>query len=113
MPTDKVFPMHRTRTSRRSYPIASLAFILAIAPACAATAGHKAPCAASPQGTAGANTVFRPVFGAAPTRPLFLSGYAGVNYASGAPRAVLSPTGYTDRPGHPFGFLFGRHASGR
>ena len=58
------------------------------------------------------NTVFRPVYGAAPTRPLFLSGYAGVNYAAGAPRAVLSPTGYADRPGHPFGFLFGRHAFG-
>ena len=105
--------MHRTRPPRRSCPIASLALVLAIAPACAATAGPKAPCAASPQGSAGANTVYRPVYGAAPTRPLFLSGYAGVNYAAGAPGAVLSPTGYDDRPSRPFGFLFGRHASGR
>ena len=105
--------MHRTRPLRRSCPIASLALILIIAPACAATTGPKAPCAASPQGSAGASTVYRPVYGASPTRPLFLSGYAGVNYAAGAPRAVLSPTGYAERPGHPFGFLFGRHASGR
>ena len=93
--------MHRTRPPRRSCPIASLALILAIAPACAATAGHKAPCAASPQGTAGANTVFRPVYGAAPTRPLFLSGYAGVNYAAGAPRARALADGLRRPSGPP------------
>ncbi len=105
--------MHRTRPPRPSYQIAPLALLLAIVPACAATAGSKAPCAPSPQGSAGANTVYRPVYGATPTRPLFLSGYAGVNYAAGAPGAVLSPTGDYDRPSRPFGFLFGRHASGR
>ena len=105
--------MHQTRPPRRSYPIASLALILTLAPACAATAGPKAPCRRRRRARRGRNTVFRPVYGAAPTRPLFLSGYAGVNYAAGSPRAVLSPTGYADRPGHPFGFLFGRHASGR
>ena len=106
--------MRRTHPPRRSYLVACMALILAIVSACAATAGPKAPCAASPQGgLAGANTVFRPIYGAAPTRPLFLSGYAGVNYAAGTPGAALSPTRYDDRPGRRFGSLFGRHAPGR
>jgi hypothetical protein len=95
--------MSRTDRLRRTFLIPVVAMLLAIAPACNATAGHRYPkgqyVAADPSG----RVAYRPIYNEL-LRPktLYLTGYAGATYAP-----VLNPTGFRARTGQPRGHLFG------
>ena len=103
----------RTESTERNRPaaIASLGLVLALLPACSASAGHglfRRP----PERRGGAVGPGRsPTSPIAPRIPCrgprrsYLSNYAGANYPSVAPGAVVSPTDFrvlTGRPVRPW-----------
>src|SRR4051812_2893629 len=100
-----------TGRNRRVGAIASLGLVLALLPACSASAGHnvfrRQPSdAAVPSGQAAQPYVaYRPAYPVRGTKALYLSNYAGANYPSVAPGAVVSPTDFrvlTGRPVRPW-----------
>jgi len=92
--------------------IPALSALLAVVPACSASAGHKWGLF-GPRSTPDGRVALRPAFPPpGRTKPLYLSGYAGATYA---PLRPYNPTSYTagHGHGHPFGHHFGHQTDGR
>ena len=80
-----------------------LSMLLAVVPACSASAGHKWGRAPATAADGSGRVAYRPAYPLARTRALYLSGYAGATYGPGGPGGPLSPTGFVGRlrrPGH-------------
>jgi hypothetical protein len=109
--------MSRTDYWSRLTAVVSLSLVLAVVPACTASAGHglfRRPAGntvvVAPQPQAAPYVAYRPVFPVPGTKPLFLNNYAGANYPSVAPGAVLTPTDFrmlTGRSAQPHRSWFG------
>jgi hypothetical protein len=88
---------------RRTFLIPVVAILLAIAPACNATAGHRYPKGSNVVADPSGRVAYRPIYYEL-FRPktLYLSGYAGATYPP-----VLNPTAFRARTGQPRGYLLG------
>jgi hypothetical protein len=105
----------RTLSSERRRPalIAGLFLVLAAVPACNASAGHallRKPGQGGVAVSPSPYVAYRPAYEVPGTKPLYLSSYAGSNYPSVAPGAVVTPTAFramTGKPARPRWFPFG------
>jgi hypothetical protein len=91
------------RNRNRMATIASLSLVLAFVPACTASAGHglvPPPAGAGVCVPPAPYVSYRPIY-PAPGRTLVLSSYAGSNYPSRLPGAVLTPTDFRILTGKP------------
>jgi hypothetical protein len=98
------------RANRRTAVLETLILssILAVLPACSASAGsHRASRPCPPRSAPSGNIVYRPAYPGLRSRPLYISGYAGVVYPPLGSRAPLQPT--TGR--RPFSGWFAGHAA--
>lgn len=104
--------MSRSETTSRLTAILSLSLLLAVVPACSASAGHgrglgllRRPAGNAVVVTPGPQdqpyVSYRPVYPVPGTKPLFLNNYAGANYPSVARGAVLTPTTFRTLKGRP------------
>jgi hypothetical protein len=99
--------MLRTESRNRLAAIVSLSLVLAVVPACSASAGHgllRSPAAGAVAVPPAPYVAYRPVYPAPARRPLFLSSYAGAVYPSNLPGAALTPTDFrvlTGKPARP------------
>jgi hypothetical protein len=97
----------------RLVAIMSLFLIMALIPACSASAGHglvRRPPAEAVVVPPTPYVAFRPAYPVNVNRPLFLGGYAGANYPSNVPGAVVTPTEFrmlTGKPTWPHWSWFG------
>jgi hypothetical protein len=109
--------MSRTEPWSRLAAVVNLSLVLSVVPACTASAGHglfRRPAgnavAVAPPTQAAPYVAYRPAFPVPGTKPLFLNNYAGANYPSVAPGALLTPTDFrvlTGRPARPHRGWFG------
>ena len=109
------FAMLKTECRDRLAAMMSLSLVLTVLPASSASAGgglFRRPSSdavvvpAQPQ----PYVAYRPVYPVPGTKPLYLSSYAGANYPSNAPGAVMTPTDFrvlTGRPPRPRWGWFG------
>jgi hypothetical protein len=97
-----------SRDWNRLATIVSLSLVLAVLPACSASAGHgffRRPqgdaLVVTPPAATQPYVAYRPVYPLPGTKPLYLSNYAGSNYPSIAPGAALTPTDFRVLMGRP------------
>ncbi len=83
----------------RRFMIPALAILLSVAPACNATAGHKwGQGARTPDGST-RRLSLRPLYEPSRAKSLYLSGYAGANYAPSGRGGLLYPSTYRQATG--------------
>jgi hypothetical protein len=105
--------MLRTESRDRLAAIVCLSLVLAVLPACNASAGHgflKRPAGEAVVVPPVPYVAYRPAFPVRAARPLVLSSYAGYNYPSRLPGAVITPTDFrvlTGKPARPHWGWFG------
>jgi hypothetical protein len=105
--------MLRTESRNRPAAIVSLSLVLAVVPACNASAGHgilRPPAGEAIVMPPAPYVAYRPAFPLPRSKPLVLSSYAGYNYPSRAPGAVVTPTDFrvlTGKPARPHRGWFG------
>ena len=87
------------RYLNRLVTIPALALLLMIAPACSATAGHKAGQINRDPGNSSRRISLRPLYEPGRAKALYLSGYAGANYAPSGPGGLLYPSTYRQATG--------------
>ena len=107
--------MLRTESRNRLAAIVSLSLVLAVVPACNASAGHgflQRPAGEALVVPQPPYVAYRPVYPAPSCKPFFLSSYAGANYPSTAPGAVLTPTDFRVLTGRAHRPLWGGLGAG-
>ena len=89
--------MIRTDCWNRLAAMLGLSLVLSVVPACTASAGHgflRRPGSADGAAPQAPYIAYRPVFPAPVRKPFVLSNYAGYNYPSNLPGAVVTPTDF-------------------